>query len=347
MEIGSEYWLEDKQNSKDSVSYFQFGIDNRFLLSGRIAIGYVLDDILNTRKINKVYFPSYCCSSMLQPFYDRGIKVDFYSVDYTTKLEYNIDLNCECDIFFAMSYFGFSSTNMDSYIANFKQRGIIVIEDITHRLLCNEAFCKEADYLVASLRKWFPLISGGLAVCLNDKFGINESEETNNTYVKARKEAMLKKRDYIVSKKDNKKEFLEQYNLANKMLENTSVNFKIDKESYNILNALDINKIKITRIKNAKIIYEALKNENYSILVNELTNNDCPLFVPIILKKRDALRKYLIDKGIYCPAHWPLPNGIKSSNIFEEELSLICDQRYNTKDIETYISIILKFLKEN
>ena len=45
-----------------------------------------------------------------------------------------------------------------------KNRGVIVIEDITHRLLSNEMRCKEADYCIASIRKWFAVPSGGVAI---------------------------------------------------------------------------------------------------------------------------------------------------------------------------------------
>ena len=32
------------------------------------------------KKIEKVYFPSYCCESMLLPFQERNIKIEFYAV---------------------------------------------------------------------------------------------------------------------------------------------------------------------------------------------------------------------------------------------------------------------------
>ena len=44
---------------------------------------------------------------------------------------------------------------MDSAIETFKGRDVIIIEDITHRLLNEQNYCIKADYLIASLRKWF------------------------------------------------------------------------------------------------------------------------------------------------------------------------------------------------
>ena len=79
-----------------------------------------------------VYMPDYCCDSMIQPFMDNGYKIEYYHVDVINN-KHEIDINYNCSVFFAMSYFGYSASNMDEYIEEFSKRNIIVIEDITHR----------------------------------------------------------------------------------------------------------------------------------------------------------------------------------------------------------------------
>lgn len=54
---------------------------------------------------------------------------------------------------------------------------------------------------------------------------------------------------------------------------------------------------------------------------------------------RDALRKYLIDNGIYCPIHWPEVMGA-TIGVRENELSLICDQRYSEGDMQAIVDAI-------
>ena len=76
------------------------------------------------------------------------------------------------------------------------------------------------------------------------------------------------------------------------------------------------------------------RRESYTgnkFLIEDYNQNDSLLFVPIILEHdlRDKLRKYLIEKQVYLPIHWPLEERI--NNVFEKELSLICDQRYTKK----------------
>ena len=71
------------------------------------------------------------------------------------------------------------------------------------------------------------------------------------------------------------------------------------------------------------------------------------MFVPIIVENRDKLRKYLIDKKIYCPVHWPLSNyhkiKVNDQEIYQNELSLICDQRYNLDDMKYIVDVIKEF----
>ena len=116
MEIGSEFWKYDGELNDNNSKFWNIGKDTKFTLSGRTSIDFVLREIIENKLVSKVYFPSYCCSSMIEPFEQLGIEVEFYDVYYNEGLKYNIELDTDCDIFFAMNYFGYSSTNMDKYI---------------------------------------------------------------------------------------------------------------------------------------------------------------------------------------------------------------------------------------
>lgn len=351
-EIGSEFWLN--HNSEEIYDFelppwLSFGADNKLLLSGRTAIDYVLRDILDRRRINSVYFPSYCCHSMFQPFIDHGIDIIFYDVDFEGELRFNINTTQECDIFFAMNYFGFSKGRMDSYIEEFKRRDIIVIEDSTHSLLSTKTYNAQTDYLIASLRKWFPVISGGLAVKFGGKFKINHKDTTLEEMVRIREIAMSQKREYLYGDSSIEKEsFLKKYSDANEMLNKDYALYRIDRESYKILQNLNIESIIKRRKENAEILYNNLK-QKYHILFDELESGDCPIFVPIIFSsylERDSLRSYLINKNVYCPIHWPKPDILSErniTNIYYKELSLIADQRYDSADMQYLVRRLDEF----
>ena len=162
-EFGSEFWEDTSYtiSKNNGLEYFNIGKDIKYLMSGTTAIQYVLENIKDIKKI--VYVPDYCCESMVIPFKDNGYEIKYYNVDLINN-EIDIDLDMDCSIFYAMSYFGYSVTNMDRYIRCFKERKIIVIEDITHSLLQKNNYSKYSDYLIASLRKWFPIYTGGIAI---------------------------------------------------------------------------------------------------------------------------------------------------------------------------------------
>ena len=74
--------------------------------------------------------------------------------------------------------------------------------------------------------------------------------------------------------------------------------------------------------------------------------NKVPLFVPIFVEpvKRDRIRKRMFENNIFCPIHWKNIandiNNLPSNILYDMELSLICDQRYDLKDMERIIEIL-------
>ena len=72
-------------------------------------------------------------------------------------------------------------------------------------------------------------------------------------------------------------------------------------------------------------------------------NNDCLLYVPIYMNKnfKNKLQEFLISQKFYCPNHWEIDTKINS--LFENEFSLVCDQRYSEEQIKYNIELINKF----
>lgn len=353
-EIGSEFWLSQESVELIDLEFPQWlniGADHKLLLSGRTAIHFVLKDILKNNEINTVYFPSYCCQSMLQPFIDFGFDIIFYDVMFEEEIKFNINTNQECDIFFAMNYFGFSKGRMDGYIDVFKKRKTTIIEDSTHSLLSDKSYNPKSDYIVASLRKWFPIVSGGLAVKTSKQFEVVPKDVTLKEMVRIRKSAMLQKRRYMDEEGPfEKRIFLEKYSWANEMLNNDYELYSIDRESYHILQTLDLDFTISRRKENSRIIYENIPlNGGLKLLFPELESGDCPIFIPTILNsntERNRLREYLIKNNVYCPIHWPKPTILLEQNttsIYDNELSLVADQRYEDTDMQYLIRRLLKY----
>ena len=347
MEIGSEFWEFDGKLEKNNFSFWKFGKDTKYVFSGRTAIYMALEDALSKGYIKKnnpiAYLPNYLCDSMIRPFLDLKFDIEFYNVEVSKDgMHYDIDTNKKCDVFFAMNYFGIVSTNMDSYIKEFKKRCITVIEDATHSIFSKKRYSYFSDYVVASVRKWLPVYSGAIAVNLNEKF-IEKKLKTKS--IADKREAMRLKREYIKKGRGYKETFLSKFQKYNDSLEDDYIDYIIDDESLRIMMESDIQKMIEKRRQNANIIYEKLRNKDVTMFDN-VSKDDCPIFVPILLNhdKRDYVRSELIKRSIYLPVHWPITYDEDLNEIYKDELSLVCDQRYNAEDIEKYINELIELI---
>ena len=336
-EIGSYFWLDESTGSNmGNCSWMPDVNDQAFTFSGRNAIDVAIKDIVSQKKITRALFPSYSCVSMLQAFIDMGIKTEFYDVDFKDgKFTYQIPEADSNTIVLIMSYFGLDTEPAHKLIESLHNKGAVVIEDITHSLLCNTPDSGSSDYLVASLRKWFGIPTGGWIGKRNGQISATPDMDSNHA-VTEKIDAMREKLDYIQGRIDSKEHFL----LALAKFENDLIHvdrmLKIDDYSMSIINSLNIDKIVDIRRNNVKVLLEGLKDLDGKILTLPKVDleKDVPLFLPVFLEteKRDLLRKYLIDRGIYCPVHWPEIMGA-SIGLRANELSLICDQRYNAGDM--------------
>lgn len=357
-EIGSEFWLAHDltKNSDFRPLWTDWLGDKKFFLSGRTALDAVIRDIKLNRTVKSAYLPSYCCDSIIKPFVKNEIAVCFYSIGFNGgKLELDFDENHNCDIVFLMEYFGYNCSQI-SEIAKIENKAI-VIQDATHSLLQNEPYCGMVDYCFASFRKWAAIPGAAVALKLNSFFSQEQDEKLNNGYIDLRKHAMELKADYIFAEEQynisQKENFISMFNIAEELLEEDYCGYTADEYSKQCAKHISSSSIKKRRLENSQMLLKEFKNINFiEPLFKEIKSDDCPLFVPIIVKNdnRDNLRKYLVSKNIYCPVHWPLSKyheKISSQSLFlyNSELSLICDQRYGISDMIQIVREIKNFSK--
>lgn len=344
-EIGSFFWLDkvpEKAKMIENLPWLPKTSDSSFSFSGRSAIDMVLRDILSAKKIKKIYVPSYCCISMLQSFIDNNIETVFY--DVTVKggvFSYEVNFNTDCDAVLIMSYFGMQTEKVNEIIRKFKQNGVIVIEDITHSLLNKKSYSESSDYVVASLRKWFAIPTGGWIGKLHGKLAVKPNMDSDHA-VQEKIDGMTKKYEYISGKINEKEEFLLIQSKFDNDLIHTDRMLKIDSVSATIMAETDIQQIADRRKRNARILIDGIRDMNDVIkLPNGLSDDVTPLFLPVFLRSadRDSLRQYLIQRGVYCPVHWNEVMGA-SVGIRRNELSIICDQRYSDKDMNAVVEYI-------
>lgn len=334
-EIGSEFWDVPLAGENDL-----FPEGTAWFLSGRWALDFVLEDILADGAVPRsAALPSWCCHTMIQPFLDRGFSVRFYPVLPDPEGGLLIDLSqaADCGVLLAMDYFGYEGKPLPPGF-----RGM-VIRDATHSLFTSPP--GDADYIFGSLRKWAGFWTGGYAWKREGGFRILPPEEADAGYVSLRRRAMEEKRACLEGRTENKG-YLSVFSEAEALLDVRTERTGAAERDIAAAKRLDTGLLRQKRRENAGAL---LKGVARMALFPRLGERDCPLFVPILVPggKRDALRRFLIEREIYCPVHWPASSlhrlTEEEQRVYDEEISLVCDQRYGEADMARVLRAIGEF----
>lgn len=313
-EIGSEFW-EIPITKYNNL----FPNNTQWFISGRSA----LKAIIAENDFRTAAMPAWCCDSMIKPFMDAEIEVLFYTTEIPM-----------ADVTLVMDFFGYDQRTV------VKGYSGVVIRDLTHSIFTKEY--DDADYYYGSLRKWAGFWTGGYAWGFKK---LIEYEDDKTSYISLRREAMRLKENYISCKSDSK-DYLGIFEKAEEELEDIGI-IPANSEDVDKAKCLDFDFIRRKRRDNAQVLLDAFKD---LAIFPELRDTDCPMFVPIRVKNRNGLRRYLIQKEIYCPVHWPVSDLHKldddTKKLYDEELSLVCDQRYDKNDMKRMIKAINEFYGE-
>lgn len=321
-EIGSEFWEVPTIDANNP-----FFSNTEWFLSGRSALQAIIKDM----SIKSVSLPDWCCDSIIIPFTKSDIRTEFYSALQPIR-------SIKTDAILIMDYFGYTGySNIENYQG-------VVIRDLTHSIFSKKY--EDADYYFGSLRKWAGFWTGGYA------WGFRHSIDfqlDDYGYTILRKKAMLSKSQYINSRSDGipyvakYKAYLNIFENAEDILEDVGI-VPAASRDIDFANKLDINLIMKKRRDNSNVLLKAFTD---IAIFPEVNDKDCPMFVPVRVRNRDALRKYLINHEIYCPVHWPLSTyhhiDESAKSLYAEELSLVCDQRYDEEDMLRIIDTIKSF----
>jgi hypothetical protein len=329
--------------------------DCMYIRNGREAIGFILDEIdLNTKF---AILPSYICESMLEPFLNRGYSVEYFEVD--KNFNPNIEevkklLNKNPDIIFVIDWFGMNKNQEIVSLVREKCENTKILADFTHSYFNSFSFIKP-DFIIVSLRKWFALPDGAIAINCNHNFK-NKLKFVNNSFYEKRKEAMLIKTRYLNCRQKNlkikyRKLFLE----AERLLDGGKTIVGISPFSLSLIEKMDFKFMKTRRRENFNALYNLIRNNTYihPIVNKEMESFECPFSFPILLEnERDKLQLYLVQNEVYCPVLWPLPQYVYSkykipAYLSKNMLSIPCDQRYSINDMEYVADTINKFWGKN
>lgn len=351
-EIGSEYWTGCTPLDGTGVEpLMPKGFNSKYTLCGRTGLEIIVSDILAcAHRSLKVYMPSYCCHTMIEPFDSHGVEVKFYEVTRDEKrIVKHIDDDNDCDIVFLLDYFGFIDPRTEDICKRMRAKGKIVIYDATLSFFCKDMQYENYDYVFGSFRKWIGVNAGFCSK--NGGWQHLPSLEQNKNYTELRNRCFDMKADFMEGDQVDKNIFLTGFGDAEEGLETIYRNFAPDTSSIEIIKHVNVEFLREQRRDNAKALISAfgVKKGGVDSMFAILSGRDCPLFVPldVDMAQRSMLRSWLIKNNCYLPIHWPVSAlhrlNDRTTYLYNTELSCICDQRYDEEDISKLIERIKQF----
>lgn len=276
----------------------------------------------------KALIPEFICGSVINCFK----QVKFYNVTRSGLIDLaNLlsKIDDTTEIILIMHYFGsLQPLPLLKEIKTIAQKkDIILIEDMTNGIFSAEFTV--GDYMIASLRKWFPIPLGGVlysknALPLTKK--ISKSSDNKRLY------GIILKDLYLRDDLDFNSLYCKIFIQSEEKLDNKKEPELLSDLSRFIISCFDVKKIKQRRQENYRYLTEGL-SELSLFPICPLAADDCPFVFPLRMKERNKFRKFLIANRIYAAVHWSFdgfqeecrPMAVCNSN---ELISLPIDQRY-------------------
>ncbi len=339
-----------------------------YTASGREAIELALISLERERPDirKRCLLPAYMCDCVFLPFLHRGWELVFYSVDRELEAAgeeiFRLALEHDPGLIFIHPYYGADTcAGLRRQLAGLRRSGVLVMEDVTQSYYLEEAG-KDADFVVGSLRKWYAVPDGGFVA--SDIPLAEDVLETGEEYARERLVPLVQKWEYLKEKErrtggaltagwlPRKAEYLKR----NRNLENALDCYqgvrRISRISAEILFRVDEEGARRRREENYHALYQHIcgMKRLWAILPEKETH--APLYLPVYVKERDSLQRFLAGYGIYAPVLWPVGEENKDflqgdgTYIFEHMLALPIDQRYDAGDMEQLAEVLALYEKQ-
>ncbi len=345
MELGSDFELDMSNLNQTQDNFFQYLTlyNTVYMDSGRSA-AIALNRIL---KQGTILLPSYICGSVIN-VYKRQFRIKFYKInadfsvdikDFEKKLDKNVT------VVYITHYFG---QLQDKVFINYlyeskKEYGFTIIEDTTHSIFTESKTV--GDYCICSLRKWFPIMDGGVLYSDKEMNGISV-ENIPHKNPSDKLYAMILKHLYIEGKLDSNQLYRKIFIEEEKKLDTQEEIYQMSALSKSLMENFSISELKEKRKRNYHELVKALRK----LGINEILKKQefVPLCCPVYVENRDEFRKYLIEHQVYCAVHWPLEGtelegDEEMIHISESIISFPIDQRYGKQHMQYLGNLIEEY----
>lgn len=360
-EVGSELDIDLRsvfQSARNSLrEIFPHGEASLSLWqSGRAAISAALRAILTVApRPWRFLLPSYLCPAVLQPLQNLGVAYDFYPVTDRLSTDWDdVRRSTHSQHYTGLlfiPYFGATGYGapLDDLFPD--RENSFVIEDLAQAMLSPRAGHR-GDYVIYSPRKFFGLPDGGALIAKNNA-PAPSPPTPGDGFFGLRLLAFRLRELFRCENLRDRKTHLSAFKAANQYLDACTTAPAMSDCSVQLLERDDLQAARRRRCENFAFLREHWPRHK-RVIPLELPwhPSDVPLGFPVWAAKRDAFKSALIQRGIFPPVHWNLPEAVRTDTRFrasrelsEHILTIPCDQRYGTKEMNVVIRAVREIVR--
>lgn len=286
-------------------------IKNNYALvgRGRDAIALISRD-LKLQQSDEVLVPAFSCEIIAETF-SKFARVVFYDINDDLSININEvkkNISLKTKAIFFIHYFGFNS---EGAIAELKKLGFPVIEDATHTWLTGPM--NKSDYYIASLRKLLPIPIGCTVSGTRFSGRYFYKKALNLTPFKTELFRMFGLFGATMCKK--RPSFVLRW-ITSEICYKTEMYLEAQKELpkvtgliIRLLKRYDLQKEIIERRIKYQEVSPAFSTQNdFKLVRPSLADADCPLGIPVRIKRQELWRRVFEYSGIQALALWKLPD---------------------------------------
>jgi dTDP-4-amino-4,6-dideoxygalactose transaminase len=323
---------------------------------GRSALLIAAASILQRGGRSRAWLPAFACASVAQPFVQAGFDIKYYASNVGSINGRISSLEPESgDTLLFIHYFGHQNKEMLQAARELHKAGVWIIEDCVQASF-RPQLAECSDFAITSYRKILPVVDGALLLSrspidLSDlALKLRPPEEA---FVSAKMMAKSLRGASAAAE-----DFLPVLERAEAWLDAEIVPRNRSWLSSWVMERLDLDDACVKRRANwlqmSQRIGECDLTGQVEAVFKSLADDVVPLGFPVRVSRgvRNELRRFLSDKDIYCPVHWPLDHlplneaFALARDLEQNLLTLPIDQRMSAEQVERLVKELVLFFSQ-
>ncbi len=309
-----------------------YGVTN----SGRSSLRWAIQSMGLHHK--KILIPDFICQIVIDVLIEQGVSFHFYHVHSDLSIVLDSHSLLDVDAVYLVRYFGAQTNSLDNVLATL--RIPFIYDDVFG--ISRPLFDHSCHWIYFnSLRKITPIADYSQLISNHTLADVNL--EQLGCFSKLKYQAKDLKAKHLVDGTGDESSYLVPFDAAEQLLDASSPRiYQPSGRSVVLANLFysTVDQEILHRQNNLELAKYLFPNHFYLDILPAF-----PSFLPIILSKRDFIRKQLMKHQIFLAVHWPRLS-ITYNQLSDCLLSLPLDSRYSQLDIERVCGLIMEYSDE-